>query len=247
MENAARIAEGLALAAREINASHDLEATLDSIVHTAVGALPGMDHAGISVAHRNGKVETRAGTGQLVWELDALQYALREGPCAHAIDIEPVTVANKLRHDQRWPNYVPRAVRMGVRAQIGLRLYVEEKTLGGLNLYSVEADTIDPDEVHTAELFASHAALALGRARRESELSEAIGTRKVIGQAIGMVMERYEIDEDRAFQFLVRVSTTSNVKLRDIAQEIIDTANTNYARRAHVRSTAGASGLDRIR
>ncbi|HLS44110.1 MAG TPA: GAF and ANTAR domain-containing protein [Ornithinicoccus sp.] len=239
MTDQSQIARSLAEAAVAINASHDLESTLDSIVHTAAGSLPGIDHVGISIAHHNGKVETKAGTDQLVWELDALQYAIGEGPCAHAIDFEPVVVANKLRHDQRWPNYVPRAVRMGVQAQIGLRLFAEDETLGGLNLYATETDTIDPDVVHTAELFAAHAALALGRARRESQLSDALATRKAIGQAIGMVMERYQISEERAFQFLVRVSSTSNIKLRDIAQELIDTANTKYSPRAarHLNDT----------
>ena len=149
-----------------------------------------------------------------------------------------MTVANDLVHDQRWPNYVPRAVQLGVRAQMGLRLYVEEETLGGLNLYATETDTIDAEVVHLAELFATHAALALGRARRESQLSEAIDARKTIGQAIGLVMERYEIDEERAFQFLVRVSTTSNIKLRDIAREVIDTANTKYSSSARPARTS---------
>lgn len=236
MQGMTRIAQALAEAAREINTSQDLDTTLENIVKAAARSLPGIDHVGVSIAYRNGKVETKAGTSQLVWELDALQYALEEGPCSHAIDNGPVTIANDLRHDQRWPNYVPRAVEMGVRAQVGLRLYVEDETLGGLNLYATQTDTIDPDVVHTAELFAAHAAVALGRARRESQLSEAMQTRKAIGQAIGLVMERYQIDEERAFQFLVRVSTTSNIKMRDIAREIIDTANEKYFSSAHPRS-----------
>jgi GAF domain-containing protein len=134
-------------------------------------------------------------------------------------------VASELRHDQRWPHYVPRAVAQGVRSQMGLRLFIESHTLGGLNLYSTQADTIDPDLQHVAELFASHASSALGKARQVQDLETALQARKVIGQAIGMVMERYELNEDRAFQFLVRVSSHSNVKLRDIAQELVDQAN----------------------
>lgn len=222
------IAAALAQAAREINTGHDLGSTLDSIVHTAARSLPGIDHVGISVAHRKGLVETKAGTDSLVWELDDLQYSLREGPCSHAIDVEPVIIVNRLRDERRWPNYVPQAVRMGVRAQMAVRLYVEDETLGGLNLYATATDEIDPDVVHTAELFATHAALALGRARREGQLSEALATRKVIGQAMGLVMERYQMDEERAFQFLVRVSSASNIRLRDVAQELIDTASQKY-------------------
>lgn len=229
MENQITIADALAQAARDINTPQDLEGTLDSIVVAAARSLPGIDHVGISIVTRKGEVETKAGTDQLVWELDALQYSLGEGPCLHAIEDEPVTLANDLRHEQRWPNFVPRAVRMGVKAQLGLRLYMDGETLGGLNLYATETDHIDPDVVHTAELFATHAAAALGRARREDQLNESLATRKAIGQAIGLVMERYEINEERAFQFLVRVSTTSNIKIRDIAQEIIDIANTKYS------------------
>lgn len=228
MNDHVTIADALAQAARDIHVHETLDDTLDSIVQTAARSLPGIDHVGISIVNGKKEIETKAGTDQLVWELDTVQYSLGEGPCLQAIKDEPVTIANRLRHDQRWPNYVPRAVEMGVQAQMGLRLYMEAETLGGLNLYATKTDHIDPDVVHTAELFAAHAATALGHARREHQLNEALATRKAIGQAIGLVMERYEMTEERAFQFLVRVSTTSNIKMRDIAQELIDTANTTY-------------------
>jgi GAF domain-containing protein len=221
------LADALARAAREINSPHDLESTLDAIVHAAQRSLPGVEHVGISVVHRDGKIETQAGTDQLVWDVDGIQYELGEGPCLHAIEAvdSPVVVVDDLRHDQRWPRYVPRALERGVKAQLGLRLYTEDETLGALNLYSTDSDTIDPELVHVAELFATHAALALGRARREQSLNEGLASRKLIGQAIGIVMERYELDEDRAFGYLVRVSQHGNVKLRAVAQELVDQAN----------------------
>lgn len=219
------IAAALAQAAREINSPGDLDSTLDAIVRAAERSLTGVDHVGISIAHRNGKIETKAGTDQLVWELDTLQYDLGEGPCVHAIEVAPVTVANDLRHEQRWPRYVPRAIEYGLKAQMGLRLFVDQETLGGLNLYSTDAEHIDPEVQHTAELFATHAALALGRARREDDLNAALANRKVIGQAIGILMERYHLNEDRAFQYLVRVSQHSNIKVRDVAQEVVALAN----------------------
>lgn len=198
---------------------------LDAIVRTAVRSMPGVDHVGISIVHRDGGIETMAGTDQLVWELDAVQYELREGPCFDSIATAPVTVANDLRHEQRWPRYVPRALEQGVKAQMGLRLYIEAETLGGINLYSTDATTIDPELQHVAELFATHASLALGKVRQVEQLNSALYTRKVIGQAIGIVMERYQLDEDRAFKFMVRVSSQSNVKLRDIAQDLVDESN----------------------
>lgn len=219
------LATTLARVAREINAPTDLSSTLQAIVQSAMDSLPDIDHVGISMVHKDGTIETMAGTSQLVWDLDAAQYDLQEGPCYDAIVRAPIMVANELRHDQRWPRYVPQAARQGVKAQIGVRLFIEGKTIGGMNMYSTSGDQIDPDVQHLAELFATHAALALGRARQDEDLQTALGTRKVIGQALGIVMERYQLDEDRAFQFLVRVSSQGNVKLRDIAQEIVDRAN----------------------
>jgi GAF domain-containing protein len=221
MTDRSDIADALARAAREINAPPDLARTLDAIVHTAQRSLPGIDHVGISVAQRDGRTETKAGTGQLVWDLDQLQYDLGEGPCWEAITADPVVRVDDLRHEQRWPKYIPHAVSHGLRAQLGLRLYVDDRTLGALNLYCTTADAIDPDVEHLAELFAVHAALALGRSRREQALNIALETRTVIGQAVGIIMERYDVDEDRAFEYLTRVSQHSNVKIRDVAQALV--------------------------
>lgn len=218
------VATALTEAARHINSPRTVEATLKAIVDAAVETLPGIDHVGISLAHSDGRLETKAASDQFCWTLDELQYELGEGPCLHAMK-EPIVVVEHADQDTRWPAYMPRAVELGLKSQMGLKLYVDESDLGGLNMYSVSQDTLDPDLVDLAEMFAAHAALALGRARREEHLSAAMATRKVIGQAIGLIMERYGLSEDRAFDFLTRVSQASNVKLRDVAQEIVASAN----------------------
>ena len=218
------IGDALAEAARVINAPDSLEDTLDAIVQTARNSLDGIDHVGISVAHRNGSIETLAGTGQIVWELDDIQYRLHEGPCVHAIEREPIVLVENAREEQAWPNYMPQALERGLTAQLALRLHADDETLGGLNLYSTTSDTLDPRTVHTAGLFAVHAALALGKALQLHQLQIALGSRKVIGQAIGLVMERYGLTEDRAFAFLARTSSTTNVKLRDVAAELVHQA-----------------------
>jgi len=222
------LAVALASAARAINAPTTLEETLDAIVVSAKASVPGFDHVGISLVKRDGTIQTLAGTGQLVWELDALQYSLEEGPCVAALRTEPLVVAEDIKHDQRWPRYVPRAVQGGLKAQMALQLYTEEETLGGLNMYSTESETIDPDALQAAELFATHAALALGHARRESQLNEALDSRLVLGRATGLVMEKYQINAERAFQFIVRASSTSNMKARDVAAELVERANREY-------------------
>jgi len=219
------IVAALTEAAREINAAPDLDSTLDSIVCTAARSLPGIDHVGISLVTRGGDIETRCGTDDLVWVLDRLQYEVGEGPCLDAIATEQVVIVNHLRHEQRWPKFVPRAVDHGLRAQMGLRLFVDGDTMGGLNLYATSTDTIDPDVWHLAELFAAHASLALGHARQETQLHAAIATRTVIGQAIGIVMERFGVDEERAFGYLRRVSSHNNVKLREVAATLVQQVN----------------------
>jgi GAF domain-containing protein len=215
------LARSLADAAVAINSHDSLDETLHAIVHTARLSLEGIDHVGISVAHRDGKVETRAATDGFVWKLDQLQYDLGEGPCLYSIAHEQTTVVEHARHEQRWPRFIQEAVKRGLRSQLALQLYFDDRTLAGLNMYSTTRDTLDEDTVYTAELFATHAAIALGKGREIDNLHQALRTRKLIGQAIGIVMERFGVTEDRAFAYLRRASSTENVKLRVVAQQLV--------------------------
>ena len=229
MDDHLSLAASLAQAASEIHAPRSLTETLDAIAQAARQAVPGFDQAGVSVKRRDGRIETIAATDQLVWELDDAQYTAEQGPCVDAIRGCEVVTLDHPRSDDRWPDYLPVALERGVRAQLGVCLQVDGESLGGLNLYSFSARGVDRDAVHIAQLFATHAALALGWVRHDEQLNEALATRKVIGQAIGIIMERYRIDEDRAFHFLIRASSTSNIKLRDVAQELVDGANVRAA------------------
>jgi len=222
------VATALALASESINESRTVEDTLDAIVHATRTSLPEFAHVSISVKNRQGTFETSAGTDQLAWELDHVQYDLDEGPCVQAIEAEPVVVVQHLRHDQRWPRYVPEAAARGVRSQMAVRLFANNKHIAGLNLYSTERDDADVSSAETARLFATHAAIILGHAQAEDQLNHALQSRKVIGQALGILMERYRIDADRAFQFLMRASSDSNIKLRDVAEELVASSTENY-------------------
>lgn len=132
---------------------------------------------------------------------------------------------SSLRREERWPRYVPQALAVGVRSQIAVKLHLDKGTLGGINFYSTISDAVGTDAQALTRLFATHAAIALGHANERENLNEGLQTRKVIGQAIGILMERYKIDEDRAFAFLVRASSHGNIKLRAIAQELVDERN----------------------
>lgn len=226
MNTRPEIAQAIAAAARTMSHSRSLDETLQVIAQVACESVPGFDQVGISTLHKGGKIVTRAATGEFVRQLDTIQYDLGEGPCVDSLREADVVLAPTIRHDQRWPRYVPAAVEMGLRSQMAVKLYLDDQgTLGGLNLYSTSSDEIDPAAESTAELFAAHAAIALGHAHERETLNAALHSRKLIGQAIGILMERYAMNEDRAFGFLVRASSHANTKLRDIAQEIVEDRN----------------------
>jgi GAF domain-containing protein len=224
-------ASALALAARTIHRKDTLDETLAAIADTARISVPGIDCAGISIVTPKGGIETKAATDALVWEFDRLQYELGEGPCVSAMRGTPVVSVPHARHDQRWPKFLPPALKLGLQSQLAVRLFLDEEgTMGALNLYSISQEEIDPDAEHVAELFASHAAIALHQAREVDNLNQALESRKVIGQAMGIVMERYGLDENHAFSFLLRASSTSNIKLRDIATQLVqDTHHRHHA------------------
>ena len=212
----------LAAAVRSLARPESTEAKLLTIVETLALSLPMFKDIGVSTIDRHGVVSTRAATSQLVWDLDALQYELGEGPCVDSLHDAMVVEAPLIVEDQRWPRYVPRAVELGLKSQLALKLYVDEdKTIGGLNMYSTSDEEIDPDAVAVADLFATQAAVALGQARTVEQLTQALETRQLIGQAVGLVMAKYGLAEDAAFGFLARMSSHSNTKLREIAERVV--------------------------
>jgi GAF domain-containing protein len=223
--------EALARAAQTIHTSSSLEDTLQTIAETAKDSLPGFDAVGISTIAKDGTVATRAGTSDLVWELDKLQYKLGQGPCMETLRDSTRVLAPKIADDDRWPDFVPRAVELGLRSQLALKLFLDDKgTVGGLNVYSTTTEEIDDGAVSMASLFAAHAATAMGNVSVVEGLQDALSTRTVIGVAVGMLMKEYTLSQDTAFGLLVRTSSHSNVKLRDIARRMVDEANAKASR-----------------
>ncbi|MDX6301987.1 MAG: hypothetical protein QOF53_3201 [Nocardioidaceae bacterium] len=198
----------------------DLDATLRQITNAAVEVLPNVQFSSISVRHPDGSLSTVAPTDDRLLRLDAEQYRLQEGPCYGAsVDPGPI-VSSDLGADERFPNYGPVALSEGIRAQIGVRLFDTRRSNAALNLYSSRVGAFD-DVESLGALFAHQSAQAIAYAQEVGNLSEAVRTRTMIGQAVGIVMERYRLNDERAFAFLQRLSSHRNVKLRQVAQEII--------------------------
>jgi GAF domain-containing protein len=111
-------------------------------------------------------------------------------------------------------------IELGICSMLSLQLYVEGENLGALNRYNGEPDAFDDESEHIGLLFASHAAVAMAGSQRQQQLTLAMVTRDLIGQAMGILMERYKLTGDQAFALLVRASQTSNTKLRDVAEHL---------------------------
>jgi AmiR/NasT family two-component response regulator len=122
--------------------------------------------------------------------------------------------------DLRWPLYGPKVAASGLAAQVAAPLHTSSKSQAVLNCYARSVGSLEHLDA-AGTIFVSHAAVAWCGAVQLRDLSEALERRKMIGQAIGVVMERYAIGEEAAFAFLTRASQTANVKLRDIALQIV--------------------------
>ena len=209
--------------ARSLQAEPDLDQTLRSIVTAAVANVDGADLAGITLVAKNGALSTPAATDELARDIDRVQYEVRQGPCLSAAWDRLTMLANDLRTDTRWPSFARRAADLGVLAMLSFQLYVRDEEMGSLNLYSRTAGAFTVEDENTGLLFASHAAVALVGAQHEHNLIAALVGRDIIGQAKGILMERYQITEMAAFAVLARTSQYNNRKLRDIAETLATT------------------------
>lgn len=199
----------------------DLDETLAKITAAAVEVLPDVQHASITVKHADGRLETVAPTDDVLLGIDAAQYELQEGPCYEAATDTVHITSPHLDEDPRFPRYAPVAVAAGIQAQAGIRLYDAKATNGALNLYSERVGAFK-DLSALGQLFAHQSAMALAYAQQISDLRSAVESRQLIGQAVGIVMERYQLDDARAFGFLARLSSHENIKLRVIAQRLVE-------------------------
>ncbi len=208
--------------ARALQHEHASEhATLDAVTAAAVGAVPGAEHASISLVVRGKTVESRAATDPLAERMDARQTELGQGPCLDAVWEQESVHIPDMAAESRWPRFTAAAVEAGIGAMLCFQLFVADAKLGALSLYASRAGAFDEEARFTGLMFATHAAVAITGARQEETLSAALAHRDIIGQAKGIVMERFHLDAPRAFALLTRLSQTENIKLRDIATQLV--------------------------
>lgn len=204
----------------------DLEATLQAVVKGAVDIVPGTRWAGISLIE-NRMVRSRVPSDPVVAELDALQNAFNEGPCLSSLREHRTVLIDDMTTETRWPRFCAAAAELGVSSLLSFQLYVVQQNLGSINLYGGDVGVFAADSVAIGEIVAQHASVALFGAEAESQFEVALSTRDVIGQAKGVIMERFKVDGARAFQLLTKLSQDSNVKLIDIAKQLVASVSTS--------------------
>jgi ANTAR domain/GAF domain len=209
--------------ARSSAAPSTLTQILDGVTAAAVELIPGADLAGVLLEKKGGDFESLADTDSLVAKLDRLQHDFGEGPCAEAAVQHTIVRSDDLRNESRWPRYAPAAVELGVLSGLSFKLYTADRTAGALNLFSRRADVWDTDAETTGAVLAAHAATAILAQRQDEHMQAALLTRDRIGQAKGIIMRSYGVDDVRAFEMLRRISQESQTKLAEVAQRVIET------------------------
>ena len=205
-------------------ALHDVtvEETVDKVLQFALKAI-GCDYAGMIFVRGKRDIETAAATDPVVAKLDAMQMEVGEGPDVSVLEHQLSVFVPDTRTERRWPIWAARVDEAGVRSLLSVRVYTDEETIGTLNAYSTQPDAFDVDDQAVAHVLARHAAVALGAARKIENLWLAVDARKRIGQAQGILMERFDLSADQAFAVLLRYSQDNNVKLRVVADRLVDT------------------------
>jgi GAF domain-containing protein len=196
---------------------------LADVTATARELIPGVDVAGVLLIGKGKGFETRGATDNLMFKLDELQISTGEGPCLEAALDETVIRTDDFRDEPRFPHYAPEVVKLGVLSALSFKLYTAERTAGALNLFGYQPRVWDSEAETIGMVLASHAAAAILASREGDQLQSALSTRDRIGQAKGIIMERFKIDDVRAFAMLRQLSQDTNTKLIDVAQRVIDT------------------------
>ncbi|WP_329006186.1 GAF and ANTAR domain-containing protein [Kribbella sp. NBC_00709] len=211
--------------ALELHDAPGVGETVDAVAQFALQAL-NCTYAGVALSTRGSRWEIAAVTDPVVADVFELQISHQSGPLVTAMQERRPVLIRDTTTDDRWPEWAAKVATLGVRSVLDVPLatgHVRSPMVGVLGLYSPAPDAFADDDEAVAHILARHASVALASARHEASMAQAIDARKLVGQAMGILMERFDIDGDQAFAVLKRYSQDTNTKLRDVAQQLIDT------------------------
>lgn len=238
---ARRLRDSLSALSQLSTGRQSLADTLTRVAELAMHAIPGADGAGLTMLEQD-RPDTMVATSTFVSEVDAVQYGFDQGPCISSARSGLTIKVDSLGGDQRWPRFGSTVARMNVHSSLSLPLITPEGTVGSMNIYARAKSAFDEQAVLLGEAFAVPAAVAaqnaqvLAQTRRlATKLQQALSSRAVIDQAIGILMSRSGGGADEAFARLRTMSQTQHQKLSDVAKSVVDQA-TRRARSRHAES-----------
>jgi GAF domain-containing protein len=215
--SAAVIAEAVRSAVAQASSHDALRGVIDMAVQTGP-----CDAASITMLGSRKSIDTVAASDDIVKQVDHLQYLTGEGPCLDAVWTDGVFLVPIMADEERWSQWAPKAARLGIGASLSVHLFTDTN-LGSLNLYSWAPRTFSDTDVENAKVIAAQASVVLAFARVQQNLWRAIDVRNLIGQAQGILMQRYGLDAAKAFAVLRRYSQHHNIKLSVLAEQLAST------------------------
>ena len=211
--------------AAELHDQADEPDTIDAVLRYSVQASGATWASVVLLQHRGRFLEVAGATDDVARRADELQLEVGQGPYLNSTmvnDLDSVLVT-RVDYEERWPEWAQAVYDLGIRGVLSVELGTSRHRLGALNLYSDRADCFSEADIEVARILAQHAAIALDRSRQQANLSRAVDSHANVGQAVGIVMERFGIDADKAFSVLRRYSQDANVKLREVAENLVKT------------------------
>jgi transcriptional regulator with GAF, ATPase, and Fis domain len=201
----------------------DSETVIAELAEHAAVEIPGAQYAGITIT-RNGKhIDTPAATHVYPMLLDKIQQRHAEGPCLTAAWEEKTIHVPDLETEERFPLYRQDALaETPIRSIMAFQLFIAGETMGALNVYAETPNVFDNESRNIGLVFAAHSSVAWNSARRDDQFKQALASRDTIGQAKGMIMERYGVNAVQAFELLRKLSQDSNVPLIKVATELVE-------------------------
>lgn len=207
------------------------QAVMEQLAATAPRLVPGLLTGGITVAI-GGRIITVASTDALGRLLDERQYDLDEGPCLESMRTNKVIDVPDMSVETRWSPYPAQIRALGVESTHSVPLSARNQVIGVVNLYADHPHAFDPPAVvEGAAQLATLTTMAITATLRNygditvtDQLQQALASRSVIDQAIGILVGTQHCTPDEAFIILRGASQTRNVRLHQIAQDLVDRA-----------------------
>jgi transcriptional regulator with GAF, ATPase, and Fis domain len=201
----------------------DLDTVLGELTQSAMSAMPGAQYAGITIASRRGEVRTASATDRYPALLDEIQQRHEQGPCLSAAWEHQIIRISDMTRENRWPAYcLDAAKETPIRSLMSFQLFADNHDMGALSFYAEQPNAFDDEAAELGLILATHTAVAWTMVRRDEQFRSALASRDIIGQAKGMIMERFKVDAVQAFELLKRLSQGSNTQLAVVARQLVE-------------------------